>query len=113
MNTATLGAQVTEATEIRYTIDGERKVAVFKVVFKSGWGDNQRLEPLKVLAWGKQADVAQQLAVSQEVILNGYLSMNVVERDGFKEKIAQMTALGIFTTATATEEMLEDEPQAA
>ncbi len=39
--------------------------------------------------------------------------MNVVERDNFKEKIAQMTAIGIFTTATVTEEIPAEELQVA
>jgi single-strand DNA-binding protein len=99
MNSCTIGGTVLEKPEIRYTPDGERKVANFYIEFFYGFGDNQKTGKLKAVAWGLNAEQAQKLEPGDAVILEGRLSMNSIERaEGFKEKRAEFTASYIFTS---------------
>jgi single-strand DNA-binding protein len=99
MNSCTIGGTVLEKPESRYTSDGENKVANFYIEFFYGATDNRKTAKLKTIAWGLNAEQAENLEAGDVVILEGRLSMNSIEsNEGFKEKRAEFTANRIFTS---------------
>jgi single-stranded DNA-binding protein len=100
MNNGIFGGTVLEKPESRYTSDGERKIASFYIEFTFRSGDNQKTGRLKVTAWGLNAEQAEKLEPEDNVLIEGRLSMNTIERpEGFKEKRAELTANRIFTAS--------------
>ncbi|NBD17134.1 MAG: single-stranded DNA-binding protein [Cyanobacteria bacterium] len=93
MNSCILMAQITSQPQLRYTQENQTPLTEMMVEF-SGLRDNDPPASLKVVAWGDNLanDVAQNYHAGDQVILEGRLRMNILERqEGFKEKRAEFT----------------------
>jgi single-strand DNA-binding protein len=91
MNSCILMATIIRTPELRYTQENQTPVTQMLVEF-----DNVRPDAppstLKVVGWGNLAtEIQQTYSEGDRVIIEGRLSMNVVERpDGLKEKRAEL-----------------------
>jgi len=104
MNSCILMAQVTSQPQLRYTQENQTPLAEMMVEF-SGLRDNDPPASLKVVAWGDNLgnDVAQTYQPGDQVILEGRLRMNIIERqEGFKEKRAEFTLSRIHPIGKGT-----------
>lgn len=90
MNNITLAATLTTDPELRYTNDGQTPIAKFAIQFP-GYKDDDPLMSLEVVAWGNLAQSLQEAYKSGDcVILEGSLRMNTIEKEGYKEKVAEL-----------------------
>ncbi len=92
MNSCVLIAEISKAPELRYTQEGQMAIAEMTVqIAPLRAGDPT--ESLKVVAWGNLGQqVQEQFKVGDQVLLEGRLSMNTVDRpEGYKEKLAELT----------------------
>ncbi len=127
MNSCVLMAEIISAPELRYTQDGQTAIAEMTVQFPALRAEDP-METLKVIGWGNLAQTIQeQFQVGEQVILEGRLNMNVLDRpEGFKEKKAELTVSRIHrvqadlnaprmtaTPGTATQRSPQAAPQAA
>ncbi len=92
MNSCVLMAEIISAPELRYTQDGQTAIAEMTVQFPALRAEDP-METIKVVGWGNLAQTIQeQFRVGEQVILEGRLNMNVLDRpEGFKEKKAELT----------------------
>jgi len=92
MNNCILLAEILEPVKLRYTQDNQTPIAEVLVQF-SGLRPDDPPSKLKALGWNTMAETLQQnCQVGQQVLLEGRLRMNTVERpEGFKEKVAELT----------------------
>jgi single-stranded DNA-binding protein len=92
-----LMADIVQPPQLRYTSDNQTPVAEFVVQFP-GLREGDPPAQMKVVGWGNLAqDIQQNYRAGQRVLLEGRLSMNVVDRpEGFKEKQAEMTVQRIY-----------------
>ncbi len=104
MNSCILMAQVTSQPQLRYTQENQTPLAEMMVEF-SGLRDNDPPASLKVVAWGDNLgnEVAQKYQPGDQVIIEGRLRMNIIERqEGFKEKRAEFTLSRIHPVGKGT-----------
>jgi single-strand DNA-binding protein len=101
MNNCLLMAEIVQPPQLRYTSDNQTPVADFVVQFP-GLREDDPPAQMKVVGWGNLAqDIQQNYRVGQRVLLEGRLSMAVVDRpEGFKEKQAEMTVQRIYDIGT-------------
>jgi single-stranded DNA-binding protein len=101
MNNCMLMAEIVQPPQLRYTSDNQTPVAEFVVQFP-GLRDGDAPSQMKIVGWGNLAqDIQQNYRTGQRVLLEGRLSMNVVDRpEGFKEKQAEMTVQRIYDIGT-------------
>ncbi len=97
MNNFILMAEIIQDPQLRYTPDGQTAIAEMLVQF-AGARDNDPVETLKVVGWG---NLAQEIQASyhqgDRVVIEGRLGINTVERpEGFREKLAELTARRIY-----------------
>lgn len=91
MNSCVLTAKIVRSPQLRYTQDSQLAIAEMMVEFES-ISPNTPPATLKVIAWGNLAtEVEKNYTEGNQVVLAGRLTMNVVERQGYKEKIAEFT----------------------
>lgn len=92
MNSCVLMAEIVQAPELRYTQDGQTAIAEMVVQFPALRAEDP-METIKVVGWGNLGQAIQeQFQVGEQVIIEGRLNMNVVDRpEGFKEKKAELT----------------------
>lgn len=92
MNTAMIGGTVSTAPQMRYTTDNQTPIAEFTFTVP-GLKEEDQPTDIKAVIWGNKAqDAHSQIQPGQAIVLQGRLSMRVVERpEGFKEKQAEMT----------------------
>lgn len=106
MNNCMLMAEIVQPPQLRYTSDNQTPVADFVVQFP-GLREGDPPSQMKIVGWGNLAqDIQQNYRAGQRVLLEGRISMAVVDRpEGFKEKQAEMTVqriydLGMLNTMT-------------
>jgi single-stranded DNA-binding protein len=101
MNNCMLMAEIVQPPQLRYTSDNQTPVAEFVVQFP-GLREGDPPSQMKIVGWGNLAqDIQQNYRAGQRVLLEGRLSMNVVDRpEGFKEKQAEMTVQRIYDVGT-------------
>jgi single-strand DNA-binding protein len=103
MNSCILLAQITEAPQLRYTQDNQLAIAEMKVQF-AGLRPEEPGAEVKAIGWGNTAqDIVNKYQVGAQVIIEGRLGMNTVERpEGFKEKRAELTITKIYEVGGVT-----------
>lgn len=91
MNNCILMAEVVEAPQLRYTSDS---VAVSEMTVQfEGLKEGDPPATLKVVGWGNLAqDIQERYHEGDRVLIEGRLNINSIDRDGFKEKRAELTA---------------------
>ena len=89
-------AKIVRSPQLRYLQDNQLAVTDMMVEFESGV-PNRPPCTLKAVAWGNLAtDVQQQYHEGDQVILTGRLTMDLQERQGYKEKVAELTVSHIY-----------------
>ena len=89
MNSIIVIGTTVQAPQLRYTQDNQTAIAEMIVQFP-GTRDNDPPSQLKVTGWGNTAQQMQEIQLNQQYLLEGRLQMNLVQREGFKEKVAEM-----------------------
>lgn len=93
MNNFVLMAEVFTEPELRSTPDNQNEISSFLVQFA---GKNAEDTPsrLKVTGWNNLArDIMEKkYQKGDRLLIEGRLRINVVERNGYKEKITELTA---------------------
>jgi single-strand DNA-binding protein len=93
MNNFVLMAEVFTEPELRSTPDNQNEISSFLVQFA---GKNAEDTPsrLKVTGWNNLAKdiMEKKYQKGDRLLIEGRLRINVVERNGYKEKITELTA---------------------
>lgn len=97
MNTCILMAQVVRKPELRYTQDNQTPLTTMLVQF-DGSRPEDPPSTLKVVAWGENLapKVEQEYVEGDRVIIKGSLRMEVIDRQDFKEKRAELNVSEIY-----------------
>jgi single-stranded DNA-binding protein len=112
MNSCILMAEIIKNPELRYTADNQMAVADMFVQFAPPPGSrpDDRHPTIEVVGWGNLAtEMKENYKQGDRVTIEGRLQMNTIERDGYKEKRAQLVASRLYhmmaidspTTSTA------------
>jgi single-stranded DNA-binding protein len=97
MNSCILMAEIIQQPQLRYTPDNQLQIAEMLVQFP-GPKPEDPPEHLKVIGWGNLAqEIHDKYHEGDRVIIEGRLSMNTIDRDGIKEKRAELTAQRIYS----------------
>jgi len=100
MNSCILMAQVVSNPELRSTQD-QTSVSSMIVEFPSS-REGEAPGTLQVEGWGNLAEeIKNRYNIGDQLIIEGRLSMNLIERDGIKEKKAKLVASKIYATGIA------------
>jgi len=84
-------AKIIRSPQLRYTQESQLAISEMMVEFEN-ISPNNPPSTLKVIACGNLAtDIEQKYKEGDEVVLAGRLKMDLVERQGYKEKIAELT----------------------
>lgn len=105
-------AEIIKNPELRYTADNQMAVADMFVQFAPPPGSrpDDRHPTIEVVGWGNLAtEMKENYKQGDRVTIEGRLQMNTIERDGYKEKRAQLVASRLYhmmaidspTTSTA------------
>lgn len=90
MNSCILMAEIVEPPQLRYTTD-QLELTEMLVQFPAPRAEDPPAT-LKVVGWGKLAqEIEQKYHKGDRIIIEGRLSMNTVQMDGYKEKKAELT----------------------
>jgi single-strand DNA-binding protein len=101
MNSFTLLAEIATDPELRYTPDNQNSIASFLVQF-AGSRPEDAPSRLKVIGWNKLADeIMEKYHKGDLIAIDGRLNMNLIDRGGYKEKRAEMTAVRIHALGSA------------
>lgn len=91
MNSCILMAEIVEPPQLRYTTDNLALTEML-VQFPALRAEDPPVT-LKVVGWGNMAtEIEQNYQKGDRVIIEGRLTMNSVQMDGYKEKKAELTA---------------------
>lgn len=93
MNTAIIAGTIATEPELRYIQDGQTAIAETTLQIPGLRGEDPA-ERLKAIIWGQNGQdfIGRKFAVGTEIILEGRLSMKLVEREGgYKEKVAELS----------------------
>ncbi len=90
MNSCILMAQIVQEPQLRYTAD---QMAICEMLVEfSERGSQESPSRLKVVGWGNLAqEIQKSYHQGDRVIIEGRLTMNSVQLDGYKEKRAELT----------------------
>lgn len=92
MNSFILMAEILSEPELRRTPDNQNAIASFLVQFPSQRPEDP-VNRLKVSGWNTLADqIMEQYHKGDQVVIEGRLQMSTLERNGYKEKRAELTA---------------------
>lgn len=95
MNSCILMAQIVQEPQLRFTAD-QMAIAEMLVEF-SERGNQETPSRLKVVGWGNLAqEIQKSYHQGDRVIIEGRLTMNSVQADGYKEKRAELTVQKIY-----------------
>jgi len=98
MNSFSLIAEIISTPELRTTPNNQIPVSNFFVQFPSITGKPE--EPpnrLRVSAWGNLAtEVKEKFHRGDQVLIEGRLQINTIDRNTYKEKIAELIAQRIY-----------------
>jgi single-strand DNA-binding protein len=96
MNTCILMAEIIQEPELRYTQEN-LQITEMLVEFPSLRKDDPPSQ-LKVISFGNLAEqIHGKYHQGDRVILEGRLAMNLVPKDGYKEKIAELNVQRIYS----------------
>lgn len=96
MNSCVLMAKIVRSPQLRYTQDNQLAFTEMMVEFDNLSPNNPPFT-LKAVAWGNLAtDIEQKYSEGNQVVISGRLKMDVVERQAYKEKIAELTISHIY-----------------
>ncbi len=102
MNSCVLMAKIVSQPQLRFIQENDLAVANMIVEFATN-APNSPPYTMKTVAWGNLAkDIQQQYHEGDQVILSGRLKMDLQERQGYKEKVAELTISHIYPLASAT-----------
>jgi single-strand DNA-binding protein len=99
MNSCILMAEIIKNPEIRSTPDNQMEIANMVVQFSPPLGSRpgERSPTIEVVGWNNVAtDMKENYKQGDRVTIEGRLQMNTIERDGYKEKRAQLIASHIY-----------------
>ncbi len=99
MNSCILMAEIIKNPELRYTADNQMAIADMFVQFAPPMGSrpDDRHPTIEVVGWGNLAtEMKENYQQGDRVTIEGRLQMNTIERDGYKEKRAQLVASRIY-----------------
>jgi single-strand DNA-binding protein len=99
MNSCILMAEIIKNPELRYTADNQMAVADMFVQFAPPPGSrpDDRHPTIEVVGWGNLAtEMKENYKQGDRVTIEGRLQMNTIERDGYKEKRAQLVASRLY-----------------
>ena len=100
MNSCVLMAEVVTNPELRKTPD-DVDVANMMVVIP-GLRDDDPSSQLRVVGWRNVGvEMSQNYQLGDRVILEGRLAMNLIERNGYKQKSAELIASRIYPVGKA------------
>jgi single-strand DNA-binding protein len=114
MNNCILMAEITNPPQLRHTPDG-LELAEMMVQFPGSKPDDPPAM-LKVIGWGKMAEeIHASYHQGDRVLIEGRLGMSTIQREGFKEKRAELTvqkihSLGDAVVTTSAPEQTERTP---
>lgn len=92
MNSCILMAEIIENPKLRYTPDNQTPVADMLVQFP-GLRAEEPPSTLRVVGWGNLAqEIQERYHQGDQVVIEGRLTMSTVEKQGYKEKVAELTA---------------------
>jgi single-strand DNA-binding protein len=92
-------AEIIKNPELRYTADNQMAVADMFVQFAPPPGSrpDDRHPTIEVVGWGNLAtEMKENYKQGDRVTIEGRLQMNTIERDGYKEKRAQLVASRLY-----------------
>ena len=92
-------AEIIKNPELRYTADNQMAVADMFVQFSPPPGSrpDDRQPTIEVVGWGTLAtEMKENFKQGDRVTIEGRLQMNTIERDGYKEKRAQLVASRLY-----------------
>ncbi|HIK37949.1 MAG: single-stranded DNA-binding protein [Geminocystis sp.] len=96
MNSCILAGKIVSTPQLRYTPDNQMAITEMMLEFDNPIPNNPPCL-LKVVAWGNLAvDIEKQYHEGNEVIVQGRLRMDTIERNGYKEKVASMILSHIY-----------------
>ncbi|WP_341733410.1 single-stranded DNA-binding protein [Microcoleus sp. EPA2] len=97
MNSCILLVEIIQEPQLRFTAENQLQIAEMLVQFP-GPKPEDPPEHLKVIGWGNLAvEIHEKYHEGDRVIIEGRLNMNTMERDGIKEKRAELTAQKIYS----------------
>lgn len=97
MNSCILMAVIVQEPQLRYMADNQTQITEMLVEFTASKQDDSP-ETLKVVGWGNVAqEIYDNCRPGDRVVIEGRLSMNTIDREGFKEKRAELTAQRIHS----------------
>jgi single-strand DNA-binding protein len=99
MNSCILMAEIIKNPELRSTPDNQMEVANMVVQFDPPMGSRpgERSPTIEVVGWGNVAtEMKENYKQGDRVTIEGRLQMNTIERDGYKEKRAQLIASRVY-----------------
>lgn len=96
MNSCVLMGKIVRKPQLRYTQDNQLAIADMMVEFENISPNNPPCT-LKVVAWSNLAlDLEKNYTEGDQVVLTGRLKMDVLERQNYKEKVAELTISHIY-----------------
>jgi single-strand DNA-binding protein len=102
MNTCILMAEVIANPELRKTTD-DLDVANMMVEFP-GLKEEEPTARIRVVGWGKIGiEISENYKIGDRVVIEGRLSMNVIEKEGSKEKRAELVVSHIYSMGQSGE----------
>jgi single-strand DNA-binding protein len=100
MNSCILMAEITNPPQLRHTPDG-LELAEMMVQFAGSRPDDAP-GMLRVIGWGNMAkEIHANYHQGDRVLIEGRLGMNTIQREGFKEKRAELTVQKIHSLGGA------------
>lgn len=94
MNSCILMAQIVQEPQLRFTAE---QMAIAEMLVEFSERGAQDPSRLKVVGWGNLAqEIQKSYHQGDRVIIEGRLTMNSVQLDGYKEKRAELTVQKIY-----------------
>jgi len=100
MNSIVLYGTVASDPETRRTSDNANEIASFLIQFPAPKQEDPPFR-IKVVAWNKLAETAMEIGKDSQVIIEGRLRLDTVDRDTYKEKRTELIASRIHAIATS------------
>lgn len=112
MNTCILMAEVITNPELRKTPD-DVDVANMTIEFP-GLRENDPSTRIRVVGWRNLGvEMSEKYQTGDRIVIEGRLSMNVIEIDGYKEKRAELVASHIYALGQSGSETMSQPPAMA
>ena len=100
LNSIVLYGTVASAPETRRTPDNANEIASFLIQFPAPKPEDPPFR-IKVTAWNKLAETAMEFTKDSQVIIEGRLKLDTVDRGTYKEKRTELIASKIHVIAVS------------